>query len=94
MANVTSWLDSASSNTIDYTLVGHSNVIPGALVYSRADKKKETHYSVERVTELLAKGDLTITEVKIIEGVEMPYKMSLKKGNFDGGSKFTPFSLG
>ena len=51
-----SWLQGATSNVIDYTLLGKSNVISGALVYQRSDAKKETHFTPERVKELLATG--------------------------------------
>lgn len=82
-ANI-AWLSGANDNTITYTLLGKSNVIPGALVYSRSDARKETHFTPERVKELLASGSLTITEVK----GDYPSKMVLKKGDFKAGASW------
>ena len=79
-----SWLQGATSNTIDYTLLGKSNVISGALVYQRSDAKKETHFTPERIKELLATGSLVITEVK--NG--FPTKMQLTKGDFKAGASY------
>ena len=79
-----SWLQGATSNTIDYTLLGRSKVIKGALAYQRADGKKETHFTPERVMELLATGSLVITEVK--NG--FPTKMQLTKGDFNPGDSY------
>lgn len=83
------WLNGALSNKIHYTLLGKSNVIPGALVYQRSDGKKETHFTPERVNELLAKGNLVITDVK--NG--FPTKMELTKGDFKPDSTYEKIDL-
>jgi hypothetical protein len=84
------WLNGATDNKIHYTLLGKSNVIPGALVYQRSDGRKETHFTPERVKELLATGSLAITEVK--NG--FPTKMELTKGDFKPGSTYETLDLG
>jgi len=89
MQNV-AWLNTKKDNTIEYTLLGKSNVISGALVFQRSDGKKETHFTPERVNELLASGSLEITEVK--NG--FPTKMKLTKGDFTPGASYEKIDLG
>ena len=84
------WLNGASDNKITYTLLGKSNVISGALVYQRSDAKKETHFTPERVKELLATGSLVITEV--VNG--FPAKMELTKGDYKPGATYEKIDLG
>ena len=84
------WLETKKDNTIEYTLLGKSNVITGALVFQRSDGKKETHFTPERVEELLASGRLEITEHKY----GFPTKMKLKKGDFTPGASYEKIDLG